>query len=480
VALEVFSSGDNVVKRDLDIISYGYPIKLTKNCLSCHSDKKDGDILAIMTIKYNIKSFISEFHSNIVYLFLLLSPLPLIFAYFLSRYISRKLHSKFDKLADVVSNINSVKDLKLVDVNKINFGFSEFDKVSENLFMLTNKIRSIAVDKNILEFEINILEKFIITSDVIKDWKENVKTILLEVNRLLKVYAIFSLFKVDDEVISLEIFWIKKPSINTIDVTEKYIKKRIKEATNFFSDVTELRLEHNVADNSEFLKELTVDDIAIQTKSLLLDAPKIGGVVGIGVQSELAKDSINGLVIEGILATLMNVVGSVKAIAKYTKQLEYYTTRDPLTNLFNQRVFWEMLGYEVGRAGRKNHKFAIVLMDVDNFKNINDTYSHMVGDYIISGLAGSIRQCLRKGDILARYSGDQFVAILPEASEEQAYAVAERIQKTISESIFKSNYDDIITVTVSIGISIYPDHADNPKDLFIFADNLLKKAKEEG
>jgi len=190
-------------------------------------------------------------------------------------------------------------------------------------------------------------------------------------------------------------------------------------------------MEHNIVNNSEYLKELTEDDIAIQTKALILDAPRIGGVVGIGVQSNIAKGNVYGIIIEGVLATLMNVVGSVKAISRYTKQLEYYTTRDPLTNLFNQRVFWELLGYEVGRAARHNYKFAILLIDIDNFKSVNDTYSHAVGDYIISEIALLIRHCLRRGDILARYSGDQFVAILPETGEEQGYLVAERIQKLL-------------------------------------------------
>jgi len=120
------------------------------------------------------------------------------------------------------------------------------------------------------------------------------------------------------------------------------------------------------------------------------------------------------------------------------------------------------------------------LIDIDNFKSVNDTYSHAVGDYIISEIALLIRHCLRRGDILARYSGDQFVAILPETGEEQGYLVAERIQKTIAGTLFKSSENSQIRVTVSIGISIFPDHADNAKDIFIFADNVLKRAKKEG
>ncbi|WP_428099136.1 EAL domain-containing protein [Calditerrivibrio sp.] len=475
-----YKNSEKYFMKGKDYLVYAYPLKLTENCMSCHQNEKVGDILAILTINYDLKPLFKEFNRKMIFYFFILFPIPLIFAFFLSRYISKKLRMKFNRLATIVENVNTVKDLKKVSVEPIDFGFVEFNKVVEHINNLTQKIRNFAVDKDILEFEIKILEKFIITSEVIKDWKETVKNLLLEVNKLMETYAIFSLFKVDDEMLSLEIFWLKKPSLNTIELTEKFITKKIKENVSFFSDVTDLRLEHNIADNNSYLKELTEEDIAIQTKSLILDAPRIGGVVGIGVHSEMAMDNIHGLVIEGILATLMNVVGSVKAMAKYTKQLEYYTTRDPLTNLFNQRVFWEVLGYEVGRASRNNYKFSILLVDIDNFKSINDSYGHSIGDYIISEMAGIIRQCLRKGDILARYSGDQFVAILPDAGEEQAFNVGKRIQDTVFAHTFKSVDDKDIRLTISAGIAIYPDHADNAKDLFIFADNVLKRAKDEG
>jgi len=480
VATKAYNYSSKYYSKGKDLLVYAYPIKLTKNCLSCHTNNKVGDILSVLTIHYDLKPIFAEYIKKMILYFFILFPIPLIFAFFLSRYISKKLKMKFDKLKNVVDAVNSVKDLKMIGVEPIDFGFKEFNDVVENIQILTQKIKNVAVDKDILEFEIKILEKFIITSEVIKDWKENVKNILLEVNKLMETYAVFSLFRVDDEVLSLEIFWLKKPSLKTIEITERYITKKIKESVNFFSDVTDLRLEHNIANNVEYLKELTEKDIAIQTKSLILDAPRIGGVVGIGLHSELASDNINGLVIEGILATLMNVVGSVKAMGKYTKQLEYYTTRDPLTNLFNQRVFWEVLGYEVGRSSRNNYKFSILLIDIDNFKVINDTYSHSVGDYVISEIATLIRQCLRKGDILARYSGDQFVAILPEAGEEQAYNVGKRIQESVSAHVFKSHDGKEFKITISAGIAIYPEHADNSKDLFIFADNVLKRAKDEG
>ena len=202
--------------------------------------------------------------------------------------------------------------------------------------------------------------------------------------------------------------------------------------------------------------------------------------MGIGVQSELTKDAIRSLVIDGVLTTLLNVVGSIKAIYKYTKDLEYYATRDPLTNLYNQRLFWELLGYEIGRAQRHGQKFSLLVIDLDNFKNINDSQGHIIGDRYLIGIADVFHGALRDGDILARYGGDEFVVILPETDEEQVYLVATRILEDAGAFALTAQDGSKIKATVSIGFAVCPVHAENAKDLFLFADNMMYKAKSEG
>ncbi|MDR3578426.1 MAG: bifunctional diguanylate cyclase/phosphodiesterase, partial [Oryzomonas sp.] len=211
-----------------------------------------------------------------------------------------------------------------------------------------------------------------------------------------------------------------------------------------------------------------------------LDMPQIGGVVGIGVQSQVAHDPIRSLVIGGILTTLLNVVGSIKAIYKYTKDLEYYATRDPLTNLFNRRVFWELLNYETSRAERHGYSFGVLMIDLDNFKNVNDTYGHIIGDKFLSQVADTIHDCLRLGDILARYGGDEFVVALPEAGEEQVYSVADRIRAALENMAVVTAGGTKVRGTASIGMAVYPTHAKTSKDLFMFADNMAYKAKSMG
>jgi diguanylate cyclase (GGDEF)-like protein len=211
-----------------------------------------------------------------------------------------------------------------------------------------------------------------------------------------------------------------------------------------------------------------------------VERPKIGGIVGIGVHSDLARDPSRLLVVESILSTLLNVVGSVKAIYKYTRDLEYYATRDPLTHLYNQRLFWELLHAEVGRAQRAGTKFALLVIDCDNFKEVNDRHGHAFGDHCLQQAAEAIRGALRKPDMLARYGGDEFAAILPETGEGQPYTVGERVREALGQLRMRTPDGHEVGITVSIGLGVYPDHAGDGTALFQFADDMMYRAKHEG
>ncbi|CAG0957067.1 hypothetical protein RHDC4_00454, partial [Rhodocyclaceae bacterium] len=300
-----------------------------------------------------------------------------------------------------------------------------------------------------------------------------------EINTVMTTHVLFSVFQVGDESYDLEIFWSQTPSADTKRMLEEHVR-RLVAADDRFSELSQVALHHHMPPTGGAELMLDAQTVALHTKTLLVENPKIGGIVGIGVNASSADDDTLRLVMDSILSTMLNVVGSVKAIHKYTQDMEYYATRDPLTDLYNRRVFWELFEYEVARATRHGYQFALMVIDLDNFKLVNDGYGHAIGDRYLQSLAYVVKQVLRPGDIFARYGGDEFVLLLPDVKQEEAANVAQRVLDTVRAMEVAVPDASPISGSVSIGLALYPVHADNAKDLFLFADNMMYKAKTSG
>ncbi|OOZ39479.1 hypothetical protein BOW53_11240 [Solemya pervernicosa gill symbiont] len=476
---ETFSSGQAVSIVSDTSIRYSYPLTAKDECLQCHTNAKTGNILGVIEVRQDLTPLLSKAESQLLAPLALIAPIPFIMALLVAFMLNKRINRSLAILDTNIDQVNRVSDLKNIDLNEVDLGFTELNNIFHKVAMLGTKLKSVAVDKELLEFEIRLLEKFVITSDVVRDWREYVSTMLGEINRVIDAYTLFSIFKVDDELFDLEIFWISPPSERTRDSMERAVKKALENHPSF-SSFPSLVINHNISDPAGEIIELDNDQIELQTKSLFVDTPKIGGIVGIGVQSGLGDDEVRILVMESILSTLLNVVGSVKAIYKYTKDLEYYATRDPLTDLYNQRIFWELLGYEINRAERHDYAFSLLVIDLDNFKSVNDSYGHSFGDRFLQEFASAIDDAMRNGDVLARYGGDEFVVLLPESDQEHALPVCERILQNANRLTLEAPDGSAAKATVSIGLATYPAHATEGKDLFMFADNMMYKAKTEG
>lgn len=476
---QALHSGDIAAFDRGEHLRYLYPLNASENCLACHTNARLGDTLGVIEVGQDLSPQLGLANRNLLYYLLLLSPLPLLFAFWAVRRVSLHINDSVQHLSRSIEQVETLSDLSRMGEARRQFRFEEMNNIFGQVEQLADKLRNIAVDKDLLEFEIRLLEKFVITSEVVRDWREYVNVLMLDINRVLDIYTMFSIFKVDDELFDLEIFWLRPPSPRTRDMMERAVLARLRARDSFFSH-SEFKLHHNmVQGGGEAVIELDARDIELQTKSLLVETPKIGGIVGIGVQADIVKDKTKVLVLESILSTLLNVVGSVKAIYKYTRDLEYYATRDPLTNLYNQRMFWELLEYELDRSRRHGYPVAMLLLDLDNFKSVNDGYGHASGDRLLTELSLLLKQQLGNGDVLARYGGDEFVIVLPEANLEQAGRVSERVLKALDGFVMEHEGGALKT-TCSIGVGIYPDHADNAKELFMFVDNLMYRAKAQG
>lgn len=459
-------------------VRYLFPLKASGECINCHSSADRNDVLGVIDVGLDLRSTIIKGREEFAETFGWIAPLPFLAAFLLTLFLNKKFKASTALLGKSVEAVNKVSDLRDMKLRGPKLGFAELNNIFGKIEQLVSKLRSVAVDKDLLEFKIRLLEKFIITSEVIKDRRHYVGQLLLDINRVINAYAFFSIFKVDDELFGLEIFWRYPPSVSAQNMMEAKIRNVLLQDSNF-TGIT-INASHDVACQDGPVLDLEPKDVEVQTKTLLEGASKIGGIVGVGIQADTVRDETRQLVLEGILSTLVNVAGSAQAISKYTRDLEYYATRDPLTNLYNQRVFWETLANEINRSQRHQQQFCLLIIDLDNFKTINDTYGHSFGDRLLEELAVAVGKALRSADILARYGGDEFVVILPETCQEQGSAVAARILECISVLSLIAPDQSRVQVTVSVGLSVYPDHATDHRDLFLFADNMMYKAKEEG
>jgi len=162
-----------------------------------------------------------------------------------------------------------------------------------------------------------------------------------------------------------------------------------------------------------------------------------------------------------------------------TQNLQYQATHDPLTNLPNRTLFKERLSQTIIGAKRHQEKFALLFIDLDHFKNVNDTLGHDIGDKVLIETSSRIQSLLREEDTLARLGGDEFTIIIKDIHHtSDPSIVASKILNTMKEPIKILN--NTLYITTSIGVSIYPDDAINELNLIKFADSAMYKAKDEG
>lgn len=159
--------------------------------------------------------------------------------------------------------------------------------------------------------------------------------------------------------------------------------------------------------------------------------------------------------------------------------LKEQSIHDPLTKLFNRRYLEETLGREHSRTKRSNQTLALLMMDIDFFKKVNDTYGHDAGDAVLVSFAKMLGQKIRKEDIACRLGGEEFLLVLPSASLELAIKRAEDINQTTRDLEIKHGAQTI-QITVSIGIAIMPRHGDIPEEILQKADEALYAAKKSG
>jgi diguanylate cyclase (GGDEF)-like protein/PAS domain S-box-containing protein len=189
-----------------------------------------------------------------------------------------------------------------------------------------------------------------------------------------------------------------------------------------------------------------------------------------------AVTQINGQVVyyEGAVEDITEIRAAQAA-------LEELAIRDSLTHVYNRRHFFEVTKREIARASRFNHATSLLLIDIDHFKQVNDTHGHLIGDRVLQNVVLRLRENLRQSDILARYGGEEFIVLMPETNASQAWYGAERLRRVVADKPFSIGQGDL-AVTISLGVTSWLPSVPLPSldSLIDQADQALYRAKQGG
>ena len=206
---------------------------------------------------------------------------------------------------------------------------------------------------------------------------------------------------------------------------------------------------------------------------LLLGPPKKGGLLGIGGPAI-------AILIWFLIAAVGVAWGLARMLTRLHDRVAAQAVTDPLTGLWNRRHMAETLEREVDRAVRFGHPISLIILDVDDFKKINDRQGHLQGDIVLEHVADAVREQIRSIDVAARYGGDELALILLETNRDGATILAERLRERVSDTDVPLRDGGSMGVTLSVGVATIPDAAGDLESLVDAADRALLRAKRAG
>ncbi len=213
----------------------------------------------------------------------------------------------------------------------------------------------------------------------------------------------------------------------------------------------------------------------------LVMLPLVAKGQAIGLVELISKTAVRWLPERLELArTMANEAAMALENARLYEEARRRADRDPLTGFYNHRFLHERLGEEIVRAQRGRQPLSLLMLDLDDFKLVNDTFGHLFGDRVLTWTGELIRSTLRASDVPARYGGDEFAVILPETAAEDARRTADRILEAFAERPYVGEQRGPVPVAISIGVATFPDSGRTATDLIAAADTALYRVKRDG
>lgn len=309
------------------------------------------------------------------------------------------------------------------------------------------------------------------TDEAIRLLKEAVATSEQINNKVQKLYAYRSLIeaeKLKGNIAAALDYAEKEIALTLLIQEENESNELVLQKASLYSHKMEIELE-------SLREKAKLNDLELERKNNEIE---IAGQAQKISELELVKNKYASIALVALLMVCLFIVFAIyrrfNDSKKRNRELDYLAARDPLTNCYNRRVLFELMNRDFSSLEPLN-EYCVIMIDIDHFKRVNDTYGHTIGDEVIRGVGDLLQNVVRQNDIVARYGGEEFCVVLPSASQHQAMRISETIRSKIESSTFKN-----IAITSSLGVASIKFKAKNPSELVNQADLALFKSKSLG
>lgn len=345
----------------------------------------------------------------------------------------------------------------------------EFDRMSIEL-------ATSMIDKSLLERQSRVLERIILSYEKVTQWRNFIQQVLIDIHSIFP-FHFFTIIFSGKQALNFHIYSM---GLYTDGVRAALRERLVPDILGYLK----LPISTTV-DTEEFLvlKEASTANIG-NSNFLTVYVPEYlerqSGILGISFVPKSVLNVHEENIIRSILSIMIMVIDSSKVLNRTLSELEYYSSHDTLTGLYNRRHFNEMGEYEIGRSERHHRKFSLLLIDLDDFKEINDSYGHPTGDNVLRVIGDILKRKMRKGDLACRMGGDEFGVLLPETSLDGGIRAGNGLRELISSYNFLDPSGLVFHVRGSVGVVSYPEDATTFAELMLAADISLYHGKSLG
>jgi len=369
-------------------------------------------------------------------------------------------------------------------IDSINQLLEKYSDIKPDKSKIQNKITYDHIMQKTNKFLDNQLFEMTLINEInkISTKQASISDTLNEIIEVLKKTIDFQILSfsiiTDEDKILLQLYQRSNIEEETLQLFEFNCLEDLSISLN--KDISEYEIEVEIIEDKNIKKHKTINNYN-KDNLYSLQLKTDNEIIGL---MHIYNENINKIPTEQkiLLSKLSNHISSALNASILYNKIKELSVIDGLTQIYNRRYVMEIFKIEVEKSLRYNRALSIIMLDIDDFKKVNDTYGHLTGDIVLKKIAEICKKAIRNVDIPGRYGGEEFIIILPETEKDSSVKIAERIRKGVMETRFKSLINQDITITVSLGVSCISelDIKENELELVKLADKRLYKAKSTG